>query len=311
MAKELRAVWANCLGADDVSYLEDEEMAAIDAMEDSLTPLDEGIVAIRALITRFESCYHEADKEAESIVKAIGTGCCQPESNERPPERKQQLQNCRDILKAWCDDAIDKTKAMDMGGISADELFGFIGQRTALKVWQVQRIVDQVSQALDSKCLYHTIFLNMRDYGVQEAEPPEEHYKNDANFLKQTTDTIIHDTVDGHQGKISLALAIDLLRPCNWNFVSNVVVILKAIGGNLHSDKSFACCSRNVKLSPLWDRLKIISNTLRAFWQGNETSENLDSDILEALGEKTDIKRFLAASLDKTIRLQQACKFPL
>ena len=95
MAKELRAVWANCLGADDASYLEDEEMAAIDAMEDSIAPLDEETAAIRSLITHFESCYHEADKEAESIVKAIGTSRCPPESNERPAERKQQLQNCR------------------------------------------------------------------------------------------------------------------------------------------------------------------------------------------------------------------------
>ena len=311
MAKELRAVWANCLGVDDASYLEDKEMAAIDAMEDSLTPLEEETVAVRALITRFEACYHEADKEAESIVKAIGTGRCPPESNERPAQRKPELESCRDILKAWCDDAVDKVKSIDMGAISADELFDFIGQRTDLKIWQVQRIVDQVNQALDPKSLYHTIFLNMRDYGVQDAEPPEEHYKDDADFLKQTVETIIHDTVDGRQGKISLALAIDLLRPCNWNFVNNVVIILKAIGGDVHPDKPFACCSRNLNLSPHRNRLKSISDTLRAFWQGNEIIQNLDSDILEALGEKTDIKRFLAASLDKTIRLQQACKFPL
>ena len=311
MAKEFRAAWGNCVGPDDMSYLEDEELAAINAMEDSNAPLDEETADIRALITRFEACYHEADKEAERIVKAIGTGHCPPESNERPAKRKRKLENCRDILRVWCDDAIDKVKGMDVGGVSAEELFDFIGERTAFKVWQVERVVDKLRHALDPKHDYHMMYLDMRDYGVPEAETPGEYYKQQADFLKQTTETIIHDTVDGRQGRISLALAIDLLQPCNWNFVNNVVVILKAIGGDVHSDKPFACCSRNVKLNPLRDRLKIISDTLKAFWQGNEVSKNLDGKILAILGEKTEAKCFLAASLDKTIRLQWACKFPL
>lgn len=311
MAEELREVWANCIAADDKSYLEDKELAAIDAMQDSIAPMDEETTAIRSLITRFEACYHEADKEAQSIVKAIGTGRCPPESNERPAQRKKELESCRDILKAWCDDAIDRAIGMDLGGISARQFFNFIGQRTAVKTWQVERIVDKVSNALDPKHDYHMMYLDMRDYGVADAQAPAEYYKDQADLLKQTIQTIIHDTVDGSQGKISLALAIDLLQPCNWNFVNNVIVILKAIGGNIHPDKPFACCSRNLNLSPHRNRLKIISDTLKAFWQGGKTSENLDSDILKALGEKTDIKCFLAASLDKTIRLQQACKFPL
>lgn len=311
MAKELRAVWANCIGPDNTSYLEDEELAAIDAMEDSIKPLNEETAGIRALITRFEACYHEADKEAESIVMAIGTGQCPPESNERPAGRKQQLENCRDILRVWCDGALDTAKDKKVGPVSAEQLFDFIGKRTALKGWQVERIVDKVSHALDPKHLYHTMFLNMRDYGVQDAEPPAQYYKEHAEFLKQTTETIIHDTVDGRRGRISLALAIDLLQPCNWNFVNNVVVILKAIGGNVNLLEPFACCSRNVKLNPLRNRLKIISDTLKAFWQGNETLKNVDDKILALLGEKTDAKCWLAASLDKTIRLQWTCKFPL
>jgi hypothetical protein len=311
MAKELRAVWANCIGADDKSYHEDEELAAIDAMEDSIARLNEGTARIRQLITRFEACYHEADKEAESIVKAIGTGRCPPESNERPAERKRQLENCRDILRAWCDGALDTVKDKKVGTVSAEQLSNFIGKRTALKVWQVQRIVEKISQALDSKYVYHMIYLDMRDYGVPEAQTPADYYKDQADFLKQTTETIIHDTVDGRQGQISLALAIDLLQPCNWNFVNNVVVIIKAIGGNINPDEAFACCSRNLNLSPFQDRLKTISDTLRAFWQGDETIQNLDSDILGTLGEKTEVKCWLAASLDKTIRLQWACKFPL
>ena len=61
---------------------------AIDAMEDSIAPLDDNTVHIRGLIPRFSSCYHESDKEAEMIIQAIGSGQRPLESKERPPRRK-------------------------------------------------------------------------------------------------------------------------------------------------------------------------------------------------------------------------------
>ena len=54
-----RICWRNC------GVETDAEMLDIDKMEDAIAPLDEQTVRIRELITRFESCYHEADKEAE------------------------------------------------------------------------------------------------------------------------------------------------------------------------------------------------------------------------------------------------------
>ena len=98
MSDNFRPCWQNCMIPDDKSFLDDKELAEIDAMEDSLVPLDDDTVRIRQLITCFESCYHEADKQAELIVKAIGSGRPPKESGERPPERKRELQNCRDIL---------------------------------------------------------------------------------------------------------------------------------------------------------------------------------------------------------------------
>ena len=103
---------------------------------------------------------------------------------------------------------------------------------------------------------------------------------------------------------MSLAMAIDMLAPCNWNFVGGIVTLLKAIGGDLHPERPYVCHQRNLKLSPLCDRMKTISNTLGAFWKGEETDETIDRDILASLGEATPVKRWLAASLDKTIRLQ-------
>lgn len=304
MSNTLRPCWQNCFLPDDEHALKDEELAEIDAMEDSISPLDDNAVRIRRLITCFESCYHEADRQAELIIKAIGLGRPPAESGDRPPGRKRDLQNCRDILYAWCEDAIDKVRDKEVGGITAERLAGFIGDRTPLKIWQVRRIIDQVTFALDPSQPYRNLALNAGESGEPGAESVGGHYRDNTDFLAKTVETVIHDTVDGRDAQITLAIAIDRLQPCNWNFVDNLVILLKAIGSDLHPDKSFACCERNVLLTPLRDRLEVISNTLRAFRQSEETEKLIDGDILALLGTGTPVKCWLAASLDKTIRSQ-------
>jgi len=281
----------------------DCEMLDIDKMEDSIAPLDEEMTKIRQLITGFELCYHEADKEAEYIAQAIGAGRCPERSNERPPQRKKELENCRQILSKWCENPAVSGMDIDVGGISADELLSSIGSPTPLKIWQVERIVDKIIEALDKSCPYHNMALDLGDYGEPGANPVGEHYKDNQAFLQQTVETIIHDTVDGRKAKISLAMAIDMLEPCNWDFVGAIVTLLKAIGGDLNPARPYACHQRNIKLSPLRDRLRIISNTLGAFWKTEDKAKEIDDDILTSLGSLTHVKRWLAASLDKTIRL--------
>jgi len=300
MSDTLRPCWQNCFIPDDEPALRDEELAEIDALEDSISPLDDDAVRIRRLITCFESCYHEADRQAELIIKAIGLGRPPAESGDRPPERKRDLQNSRDILSAWCEDAVDKVRDKAVGGISAERLAGFIGDRTALKTWQVRRIIDKVTFALEPSKPYHYLALNAGEPGEMGAE----YYSDDTDFLAQTVETIIYDTVDDRDAQITLAIAIDRLQPCNWNFVGNLVIILKAIGSDLRPDKFFACCERNILLTPLRDRLRIISNTLRAFRQSEETAKQIDENILALLGTATPVKYWLAASLDKTISSQ-------
>ncbi|MHC4120761.1 MAG: hypothetical protein ACYSWO_24995 [Planctomycetota bacterium] len=84
MDNPCRPWWQNC------GVEADAEMLEIDAMEDAIAPLDEQTTRIRELITRYEMCYHEADKQAELIITAIGSGQCPEESNERPPQRKKE-----------------------------------------------------------------------------------------------------------------------------------------------------------------------------------------------------------------------------
>jgi len=293
-----RICWRNC------GVETDAEMLDIDKMEDAIAPLDEQTVRIRELITRFESCYHQADKQAERIVGAIGAGHCTEESDERPPERKKELENSRLILSRWCEEPSVRGMNINVGGIPADELLSFIGEASPLKIWQVQRIVDKVVSALDPSRPYHNIALDLGDYGQPGAKPAGKQYEDSTAFLERTKATIIHDTVDGQKAGISLAMAIDLLMPCHWDFAGALVILLRAIGGELHPQRPYACCARNLRLSPLYDRLGIVSNTLGIFWKGSGPDENIDRDLLASLGKATPIKRWLAASMDKTMRLQ-------
>lgn len=309
MEAKLRLCWQNCFALDDDSFLKDKELLAIDAMEDSITPLDDQTKAIRQLITRFEACYHKADKEAERITKAIGTGRCPKESKARPPKRKKELQSARRILSRWCKNPAIKGMNLNVGGIRADELLSFIGEPCPLKIWQVERVVDRISQALDTNYVYHWLTMDPVGLSGTDKYQPEKYYEDNLTFLEQTKKTIIHDTVDGNKSKVSLAIAIDLLMPCHWNFVGGLVIILKAVGGDLHPSRPYACCARNVKLSPLCSRLRTISNTLSIFWKGRKTTKNIDKRILTSLGKPTPVKRWLAASLDKTIRLHLSLPF--
>ncbi len=292
-----RPCWQNC------GVAPDAEMLKIDAMEDAIWPPDEHAVRIRNLITRFEACYHEADREAERIVKAIGAARCPRESHARSPKRKKELENSRRILSQWCQDPRARRPNLRVGGVPVHELLSFTGQATPLKIWQVQRVVDKIGTALDSSRPYHNLALDVGDYGEQKPAPAGEYYKSDAAFLERTKQTFIHDTVEGQQATISVAMAIDLLMPCHWDFVGGLAIILKAIGGDLHPQQPYACCSRNLYLSPLCNRLRTISSTLTAFWVGERPPEEIDHDLMTSLGAPTLAKRWLAASLDKTIRL--------
>ena len=283
----------------------DAEVLEIDRMEDAISPLNEQTTQISALIMAFSSCYHEADKEAERIIQAMGSGEPPEEEKERPPQRQRELQNSHDILSEWCEGQSAKCADLDVGGIPAGELIGYLGEPSALKIWQVQRVIDKLKQVLDYSYPYHNMALDIDGSGQPIEIKAEEYYKDHLDFLNQTTAAMINCTLEGKKDEMSLALAIDMFRPCNWNYVGNLVIILKAIAGDLYPDKPFAPCCINKRLTPLRDRLRVISHTLKTFCEGREVDKDADGDILALLGAKTEQQHWLAASLDKMIRMQQ------
>jgi len=95
-----------------------------------------------------------------------------------------------------------------------------------------------------------------------------------------------------------------MLWPCHWNFIENLQIVLAVIGGKLNPEKAFAACGRNITPLPIQRRMEIVSNTLKVFCGDPELNQEVDRDLLALLGEATEVKRWLAASLSKTIRLQ-------
>ncbi len=274
----------------------EEEILAIDAMEDSIAPLGRQAARIRSLIKSLEVCHHKAGRWVDLIIEAIGSGRTSKGPGTRPAGRRhpveQVWQNCFDALSAWCSGSSAGAGDVDVGGIPATQLVSFIGDRTPLKVWQVRRAADKVRSFLEARFLYLEI--------VQHPERYREHLE----FRDRTLETIIHDTVDGKPAELSLAAAIDHLEPCHWNFVGNLAIVLKAIGGDLFPDVPFASCGRNRTMTPIRARMRTVSATLRAFREGARPRKGVDSGILRVLGERTPVRCWLAASLDKTIRVQ-------
>ena len=290
-----RWCWENCPGQPD------DETRVIDALEDSMAPLDDETKRIRRLIMSIESCHHKAARWVELIIEAIGKGSTAKGAGTRPSGKREPIeqiwQNCAAALSAWCAGCPAGAIDFDVGGVPVAELVGHIGERTPLKEWQVGRIVDKVREFVVWPRAYEDPTFR---YAGMEEHP--ELYAEHADFRDRTMRTILHDTVDGRSAEISLAAAIDHLQPCNWNFLANLVIVLKAIGGELSPKTPFAAHGRNIKLTPIRDRMKIISNTLRAFCEDKDAGA--DPEILAVLGEKTPGKHWLPASLDKTLRLQ-------
>jgi hypothetical protein len=315
MAESARSFWRNCAGQPD------DEIRAIDAMEDALGPLDEQTRHIRALITCLESCHHRVLRRVQLIIEAIGAGQTAKGPGRRPAgqvtPREVAWRDAVELLGAWAAGREQDVRGSEVEGIPASDLLAALGERTPLKVWLARRLADRIGQYVDPKTMW-------REHPVIEVDGA-----TDAMDLrKAAAATMIRDTVRKqaaphpapagaakdeqdlpwyeNPASISLAAAIDNFKGCNWNFPRNLLIVCKAIGGNLDAGEPYAACARNVDLSPARPRLKKTAQTLEAYCGNGEPSTNgrFDAEIVRTLGPRTPLKQWLAASLAKTIRLQ-------
>jgi len=309
MTTSCRSWWRNC------ALDADAEILAIDRNEDRIAPIDPNVAKIRELISSLELCHHKAERWVGNIVKAIGAGETRKGLGTRLPGQQHPAekvwQDACAALSAWCAGCPSTKLDLSIDTVPASELLACLGERSPLKEWQVQRVIEKIRSAIhwpqsldDPAAQYVWILLAGGEYELAYRSECPEHYKEHEEFWLRTVRTIIHDRENGDEANLSLGLAIDMLMPCHWRFAENLRIVLEAIGGRLKPEKPFAACGRNITLVPIRRRMEIISNTLRVFCGDPELNRELDRGLLALLGEPTEVKRWLAGSLDKTIRLQ-------
>lgn len=309
MGKSCRSWWRNC------AVEADSEILDIDRWEDEIAPISQNVATIRELISGLELCHHKADRWVNNIIEAIGEGRTDKGLGTRRPDQhhsiEQTWQNACASLSAWCAGCPRTSVDLSIGEVPASQILASLGERSPLKEWQVQRVIEKIRSLIrwphsqdDPMARYRWLLLSGGEYEAAYRSECPEHYKEHEDFWLTTVRTMIHDTQSGNEAELSLGLAVDMLWPCHWNFVQNLQIVLEAIGGKLSSDRPFAACGRNIDLLPIRDRMHRVSNTLRVFCGDPESREGVDAKLMAILGTETKEKRWLAASLDKTIRLQ-------
>ncbi|MDP6824049.1 MAG: hypothetical protein QF554_12250 [Dehalococcoidia bacterium] len=292
----------------------DAETRAIDERADRLQPLGADAIGTRELITSLECCHFNALLYVDQIVKAIHSygspaGPGPGRHATRFPSNVDLQRDATTILRAWCAGAPAEAIDRDLGSTPGSQLVSLLGTRTALKEWQVQRVVEriEVRWLRDTEQGSVDRYVPLLVSGTYEAHiatecPPR--YLEHSEFRHATVRTLIHDTLDGEDAEISLAWAIDLLMPCHWDFLANLSTVLKAIGGDVYPDRPLELCARNIRLSPALNRLEMICRTLLAYDADEVRAGGVDTNLLREMGDSTPVGRWLAASLEKTIREQ-------
>jgi hypothetical protein len=293
----------------------DSEILAIDKLEDQIAPLGADISKIRELISSLELCHHKAERWVSNIVEAIGEGETTKGLATRSPGQQhpteQVWRNACAALSAWVAGCPSTSVDLIIDTVPASRVLAGLGERSPLKEWQVQRVIEKICSVIywpkscdDPTAEYVWLLVRGDEYELNYLDRCPEHYEEHEDFWLRTVRTIIHDTENSHKANLSLGLAIDMLWPCHWRFVENLQIVLDAIGGRLNPDKPFAACGRNITLLPMRRRMEVVSHTLKAFCGEPVSNLEVDRDSLTLPGESTEAKRWLAASLDKTIRLQ-------
>ena len=299
-----REWWTNC-GVDPEA---DSEIMAIDSLEDQIAPLAANVAKIRELIGTLEMCHHKAENWVGNILEAIATGETSKGLGTRTPGQIHPTEivskNAIGALSAWVAGCPSTSIDLTIGTVPASRMLACLGERSPLKEWQVQRVIEKIRSWTDLPRSDQDPSTQYVWLACGQHDCPD-HYKEHEDFWRQTVQTVPFEGLQGLDGgEFSLGLAIDLLWTCHWNFVENLQIVLEVIGGKIEPEKPFAACAWNITLSPIRPRMEVVSNTLKVFCGAPESDEEIDRDVLSLLGGPTAEKEWLAASLDKTIRLQ-------
>lgn len=304
--------WDNCGKTD-------RETAELDRIEVTLGPLAENVRQTRVLIGGIEMCHHKAERWVERIIDAIGSG--QPggglgsrSQGQRHPIETSWAAAC-EALAAWREGQISHEEGRVARSNRFIRMTSALGVPSELKRWQVSRVEHRVGSYIGwPENDQYPFMVEPLIADLATAVCPKE-YKDDEGFWRETVDTILHERSENldkegfiakegylESADISLAIAIDMLWPCNWNFESNLYTVLEAIGGQLVLRRPFAACARNVRRAPVLYQMEGLCCALDTYGVDEERGE-LPS-VHQRLGAATPEKKWLTDSLAKTIRMQ-------
>jgi hypothetical protein len=305
--RSLRAHWVNCCREPD------RETVEIDRMEDQLVPKErKQAQEIRRLITRFEVCHWNSDRWLERIVQAIGEEQVPPTSGRSRTQHPlvEMLICLREVLAHWVERAtvpLPQSIILDKTGA---EILHSLGTWTPFKAWVVQRLLDGLEHHLQANRLLPPSEL-----------PPARSYPGDLNLDSPNADLYFPDSlnwlaearsrklktrkeIDTEVQEYSLATLISLPNPCNAFYFRFLFALFEYLDDPDNERILPSPFCGNVSLDRHRRYYRAI-NALRAYLgQPAKGSLPLDDAVLSQLGKPTQAKRWLVASLEKTLREQ-------
>ncbi|MHA1988206.1 MAG: hypothetical protein ACW98D_16345 [Promethearchaeota archaeon] len=303
--RDLRRWWNN------VAQEPDEEILVIDKLEDELefnSNQDKNLAyAIREAIGGLEGCHFKVEHRINRIIYAIRNSHF-PQSNQRESVqlnegwyRKWDL--ILNYLEKWSSLNLEtpSSKQEFINGINSEEINEILGEKTTLKAFQVNFVIESIHELL--KLWFMKQASSNKKWEEQTIIIKEiqiKYEKKNPGFWEKTSNLFIPIKEKNHLVSISELLDTYEYIVCisNPNFMNDLLSILGAIGGNdkfVHNTCAFY-------LDSLKEFVGSLSTKLKKFLKeyNNEISEN--DEIMELFGEKTPIKFWLVASLDKTIK---------
>ena len=169
MTSPCRTWWRNCASETD------SEMLKIDRMEDRIAPLSPGVSRVRELISSLELCHHKTERWVDNIIEAIAAEETEKGLGTRPPDQSHPAesiwQNACTALTAWCAEGPEASADVSVGHIPATRMLAALGERTPLKDWQVQRVIEKIRESIhwpqslnDPAAQYRWILLSGGEY---------------------------------------------------------------------------------------------------------------------------------------------------
>ena len=303
--RDLRQWWNN------VAQEPDKEILAIDKLEDDLefpSIQDKKLTYdIRQAIGGLEGCHFKVEHRINRIIYAIRNNHF-PQSNQR-----ESAQLNKDWVRKWeiilnyledwssLNPNTSSKKQEFINGVKTEKINELLGEKTILKTWQVNFIIDSIRELLELWFIKQdSSNKKWAQQTITNKEIQMKYEKLNPEFWEKTSELNIPIKEINHL--ISLPELMNtyeyIVCISNPNFMNDLLSILGVIGGKatyIHQTCAFY-------LDSLKEFVGSFLTILQKFLEKSNYEISSDNELMDLFGEKTPIKHWLVASLEKTIR---------